>query len=135
MRLKPVFFDLFLLTLTVPVVILLFKVIPDRTTAAFYAGVLFVSVPIVMMLQHRRLNFANGAEWIWWGGVLFFWALFALPIFILRLSSGTVPFAELSILGVPAPAWHSGANVAYIVMFGAVLLAGWMGGPRTKRRK
>lgn len=136
MRLKAVLFDLVLLALTVPAVILLFRFIPDRQTAAFYAGLLFVAVPGVMMLHHRRLGQPNGrAEFFWWGGVLFFWGVFALPIFFLRLFSGDTPFAELSMLGIPAPQWHQGANIAYLIMCVAVVLAGWLSSAREMSRQ
>lgn len=127
MRLKTVWMDLISLILLIPVVIALFRFVPDRQVAATVAGVLFVGVPAGLMVRRlRRPLLGPWANGLWWGGVVGFWLLFAWPILTTRLSGWGIPFEDLVIFGGPAPVWHAYANRAYMVMMGAILLAGWL---------
>lgn len=135
MRLKSVLPDLVILALVIPAVILIFRLIPDRRSAALMAGTLFVMVPLGLMLRRWRqpLN-GRAAQACWWGGVLFFWVIFALPILGMRLLYWELPFEEIVFLGIPGPVWHRSANSGFLVMMGLIAAGGWLSaGRRTSR--
>lgn len=119
--------DLLALIVTIPVVILCFRLIEDRRMAAVFAGTIFVTVPGVLMFFRRRRPFPDRrANQIWWSGVLFFWVLFAWPILGVRLMNWERPFSELRIFSLPAQQWHQLANSAFMMMMLAIGVAGWM---------
>lgn len=101
----------------------IFKFIPDRQIAATIAGVLFVSLPVVMMtVEYRRRGLD---ETIWYVGVLQFWTLFALPILGLRIFNWGVPFDQLAFIGIPGPVLHMWSSKSYLVMMLATAWAWW----------
>ncbi|WP_096000921.1 hypothetical protein [Bdellovibrio bacteriovorus] len=95
-------------------VLVIFRVIPERQTAATVAGVLFVLLPVILMvLEYRR---AQLQEMIWFVAVLQFWTVFALPILGIRLLNWGVPFDQLSFVGIPGPVLHQFSSKSYMVM-------------------
>lgn len=95
-------------------VLVIFRVIPDRQTAATVAGVPFVLLPLVLMvLEYRR---AELQEMFWFVAVLQFWTVFALPILGIRLMNWGVPFDQLSFVGIPGPVLHQFSSKSYLVM-------------------
>lgn len=116
--------DMVVLALTVPLVMLTFRLIPDRKLAATLAGVLFVLGPIAMIWSHRRLPWRVGIDGLWWVAVAQFVLLFAIPILGIRLLFWSTPFEELRFFGVPGPQWHRLANTSYLAMAVGVLAAG-----------
>ncbi|MBX3034439.1 MAG: hypothetical protein KF865_10995 [Bdellovibrionaceae bacterium] len=127
MRLKPVLMELICLALLVPVVVLLFRVIPDRIAAATTAGTLFVLVPLVFMVRRWRQPLkSRSSNRLWWVGVLQFWILFALPILGMRLMFWGTPFEEFTFFGVSGPEWHRLSSRSYLLMTAAIALAGWL---------
>lgn len=116
--------EMVVLALTVPLVMLTFRLIPDRKIAATVAGILFVLGPILMVRSHRRLPWRPGPDRLWWAAVAQFVLLFAIPILGLRLLFWETPFEELRFFGVPGPQWHRLANTSYLIMAVGVLGAG-----------
>lgn len=95
-------------------VLVIFRVIPERQTAATVAGLLFVILPLILMvLEYRR---AQLEEMIWFVTVLQFWTVFALPILGIRLLNWGVPFDQLSFVGIPGPVLHQFSSKSYMVM-------------------
>lgn len=109
--------------LVIVLVIVIFKMIPDRQIAATIAGLLFVALPVGMMtFEYRRA----GVEYFYWFiAVLQFWTLFALPIFGLRVLNWGVPFEYLSFLGIPGPVLHQWSSKSYMVMMIFTLWSWW----------
>lgn len=105
---------------TIVAVTIIFKEINDRQIAATIAGVLFVSLPAILIaLEYRRAGFKE----IWWFvSVLQFWILFALPILGLRVFNWGVSFEQLAFLGISGPILHQWSSKSYIVM---VMVTAW----------
>lgn len=114
-------FDFLVLALTIPLVILCFRLIPDRKIAATVAGVLFVSGPLLMAWMHLKLPWLGRADWLWWAALAQFFLVFAVPILGVRLLFWETPFEEIRIFGQPGPLWHRLANTSYLVMAIGVL--------------
>lgn len=131
MRLKAVIPDLVVLALVIPAVTFIFRAVDDRKLAALMAGALFVLVPLALMLWRlQRPLHGRGAQACWWGGVLSFWLLFALPILGMRLWHWDLPFDQIHFLGVSGPIWHKTANSGYLVMMALVAMGGWLSSAR-----
>lgn len=125
MRLKSVALDLIFLILTIPLVLLLFRIVPDRKTAATFAGFVFVGLPIVMMIRRFKNPLpTKNARRLWWAGVLQFWILFALPILGARLLFWETPFEQFTFFGFSGDQWHSLSTKSYTVMAVCVLVSG-----------
>lgn len=109
---------------TIFVVTALFALIPDKQFAATIAGILFVGMPAVLLALEvqRRSELHRG---IWFFSVLQFWLLFAIPILGLRIFNWNVPFAELSVFGIPGPTMHQWSSKSYFVMMIATLIFAW----------
>lgn len=120
---KALGFDFIILALTVPLVVLCFRLIPDRKVAATVAGILFVLGPVAMALVHRKLPWLGKVDVLWWVALAQFFLLFAIPILGVRLLYWETPFEEIRIFGQPGPLWHRLANTSYLVMAVGVLAA------------
>lgn len=104
-------------------VMVIFKVIPNRQIAATVAGALFVGVPgVIMFLEYRRAAFQRK---IWFLAVFQFWSLFAIPILGMRLLNWGVPFEELAFLGISGPTLHKWSSKSYMVMMVFTLWEYW----------
>lgn len=100
-------------------VVLLFKIITDVKVASTLAGLLFVGLPVALgIYEWKREGFAHQS---FFGGLLQFWVLFALPILGLRLLNWDHAFGDLSFLGVPGPVLHKYANHSYLLMMALTL--------------
>lgn len=120
MRQNPFFRYLFTQVAVILMVLLIFKIVPNVQTAATLAGVLFVTLPVVLMtLEYRR---AELEHFEWFVVVLQFWTLFALPILGMRLANWGVPFTELSFLGISGQVLHNWSSKSYMVM---MIMTGW----------
>lgn len=112
-------------------VMVIFKVIPDRQIAATMAGVLFVGLPVGMMAVEYRCRGLQ--QMSWFVAVLQFWTVFAIPILGLRLMNWGIPFENLSFLGISGPALHQWSSKSYTVMMLWTLWGHWK--TRQKRKK
>ncbi len=122
MRIKTVREEILPLILVIPLVVLLFRFIPERKIAATIAGLLFVVVPAALMWKRARsTEVASMIRWVWWFGVLQFWMFFALPILGARVLFWETAFEEFSFFGQTGETWHRLASKSYMVMMVAVL--------------
>jgi hypothetical protein len=97
-------------------VTLIFKLAEDRQIAATEAGTLFVLLPLLLGFKERKVaGFRRKSFYV---GLAQFWLLFALPIFLLRILNWNVPFAELSVLGIPGETMHRYSSSSYMIMMG-----------------
>ena len=123
MRNKKYIYDLFVQILLIFVVTYLFKSNPNKIQASFWAGALFVLIPISMM--SREWVFFKFQNKIWWAAVLQFWLLFALPIFILRIKYSHTPFSEVMVGPFRAQVLHSISSYSYLLLMGVTLWSWW----------
>ena len=125
MRLLTYRIQFIILAIWIPVVLILFKVIEDKPVAAMIAGVGFVLLPAIFLINeaiakaHRKISIIHIV------GCLQFLVLFALPIMYLRVSNLNAPFNELSLLGVPGSQLHRFSNISYMIMTVAVVYASY----------
>lgn len=124
MRQKTWIRDLGLLILQVPLVITIFKLVPEKRMAALMAGFVFIGIPAFLMFRRFQQPFqVRLAHQLWWLGVGVFWAVFAIPMMALRLWHWTLPFEEISWLGLPGPVWHQLSNKAFMAMMVLAVVA------------
>lgn len=92
----------------------LFRVIADRQIAATIAGLLFVISPCLWLsVLWRQVSLKY---WWFYLGILQFWVLFALPVFLLRILNWGAEFESLSILGFSGPFLHQWSSKSYMLM-------------------
>lgn len=104
-------------------VLLIFRFIPDRQVAATIAGLLFVALPLILIIQeYQTQKFKN---LFWYAGVLQFWLFFALPILGIRLLNWGMPFDQLSFMGIPGPVLHQYSSKSYILMMVLTVFGWW----------
>lgn len=110
---KPVHFkyQILFLALWAGLVVLLFRLIQDRQTAAVLAGSGFIFIPsyFIFFESFRRQK----RHFIVIGIFLFF---AAWPIFLMRLVYWGQPFGELTLMGIPMSLLHRGSNFLYLSM-------------------
>lgn len=129
MRLNPFVKYLISQGIVIVLVVMIFKLIPEKQIAATVAGFLFVLLPpILMTVEYRR---AGLSQFWWFVLTMQFWTLFALPILGIRLLNWGVPFDQLSFLGIPGPVLHQWSSKSYMVMM-LVTVFGWW---RTRKTK
>ncbi|OFZ31900.1 MAG: hypothetical protein A2622_11820 [Bdellovibrionales bacterium RIFCSPHIGHO2_01_FULL_40_29] len=112
------------------IVTAVFRIIEDRQIAALIAGSGFVLWPGLFLWDEIRS--LNRYQFVI-GGVLQFWVLFAVPIFLLRILNWGAEFNSLSFAGVPAGFLHRYANGSYLLMLLALSIAAWI--ERNKKRQ
>ncbi|MGE0633948.1 MAG: hypothetical protein AB7O96_16155 [Pseudobdellovibrionaceae bacterium] len=93
-------------------VILIFRVSESKEQAGILTGSLFLLLPALVIFNELRKKTQRSAFYT----SLIFLAFAALPIFFLRISNMGVPFAELSLMSIPAPWLHRTGNGLYLVM-------------------
>ena len=104
--------------LVMAAVVMFFKFIPDVKTAALCAAVLFLSGPILILLNERRCKalFKSFSTY----GALAFLVCSSLPIFFLRVLNWNARFDELSLPafmgGFTGPQLHNVANYFFEAM-------------------
>ena len=123
MRTKKYLYDFFIQILLILFVMYLFKTSPSRIQASFWAGALFVLMPISMMM--REWMFFRGKNKLWWACVLQFWLLFAIPIFALRIIYSHTSLSEVSVGPVPVELWHKISSGSYVILMAATLWSWW----------
>lgn len=107
----------------IPLVLLIFKITPDRKLAATQAGTLFVGLPLLLILR-EVLKFKS-KDWIWFLGHAQFLVFFAFPILGLRLMNWDADFNTLSILGVSGQNLHRWSNISFMAMMASTVWAYW----------
>lgn len=106
--------QIIILSVWILVVMLLFRLMPDRQVAATLAGIGFVLWPVLFLVsEYLRRPALNTSHIIVLGVFLLFCAL---PILLLRVLNWGVPFDQLSFMGIPGPVIHKASNYIYILM-------------------
>lgn len=110
--------QIILLIVWIIVVMLLFRLIPDRQMAATFAGAGFILLPVVFLISELK-NARHGLHLFTLG---FFLVVSAFPIFGLRILNWGVEFDSLSIIGIQAHFLHKISSYIYMLI---VLSAGY----------
>lgn len=102
--------------LTIPAVIIIFKLIADRKIAALVAACFFIIIPAVALWKITDTSkIFTAAHWQ-------FLVLFALPIFILRITHWSQEFDTIEFMGVAAASLHKYSNISFGVMLAGAAL-------------
>ncbi len=117
-QIKPILQVLFLV-LWIFIVILLFKIIPDRRVVVLIAGLGFLFIPLGLAWQELK---SPQRSWIVLAGIFQFLFLFVIPILYKRLLYWNESFGNFTFFGIPAWDFHHYSAVSYILMI--VILAG-----------
>lgn len=100
--------------LVVALVLLAFKVIPDKRTASLITSFLFIASSAgIVYWETRYADFKKRPSF--WGAATFL-VLSALPIFALRLIYWDLPFDEIQVAGVTGAEMHKISNYVFILM-------------------
>ena len=99
----------------------LFRSNPDKVTASYWAGALFVLIPISMMM--REWIFFKFLNRFWWAAVLQFWFGFALPIFVMRVIHPRESLSGMKIGFIEVDLWHKASNLSYLLLMAVTLLS------------
>lgn len=109
-------YELLLLALWLPSVLLLFRVIPEKRVAAVIAGIGFIILPILFLLKELSENRKSPSSKVQIVICVEFLIVSALPIFLLRLLNWDSEFSTLSLFGISASALHGFSNLNYLVV-------------------
>lgn len=101
------------LVLWIFIVILLFKIIPDRRVVVLIAGLGFLFIPLALAWQELR---SRHRSWIVLAGIAQFLFLFVIPILYKRLLYWNESFGTFTFFGIPAWDFHHYSAVSYILM-------------------
>ena len=123
MRQKKYIYDFLIQIVLIFGVTYLFKMSPNKIQASFWTAAMFVLMPISMMM--REWFFLRLENKIWWGAVLQFWLLFALPIFILRIIHSHESLNDISVGPIPVKLWHQLSSYSYVILMAVTLWSAW----------
>ena len=121
MRKKKYVYDLIVQILLILAVMQLFRQIPNKIQASYWASVLFVLLPVSMML--REWIFCKFQNKIWWAAVLQFWLIFSIPIFTLRIVHPNANLNDMEVFGIPMKIMHTLSSYSYLLLMGATVLS------------
>lgn len=96
--------------LTIPLVILIFKLPAEKKVLSLFANILFWSIGLLTLLYK-----GSDKKWINLLGLQFI-VLAVLPISILRITSWNSDFNTETLLGLSGAEWHSSSNLSFLVM-------------------
>jgi len=111
-QVKP-FLQVLFLVLWIFIVILLFKIIPDRRIVVLIAGLGFLFIPLGLAWQELK---SPQRSWIVLAGIFQFLFLFVIPILYKRLIYWSESFGNFTFFGIPAWDFHHYSAVSYILM-------------------
>jgi hypothetical protein len=99
---------------TVPIVILIFKLIEEKRVAGLVAGVFFLSLTVGLFLFLRRGKNSQmlGTSWF----ALLFLALVAVPMVYKRATNFDLPFEQIEIWGISGPEFHRLSERVFLIL-------------------
>ena len=106
-------YQFLVLLLWIGVVVLLFKLIPEKQIAAVIAGVGFILWPSLFFVYEWNQKPKDKMYLLILG---IFLMTCALPIFLLRVLNSRVEFSTLSLIGIPAGRFHGTSNIVYLLV-------------------
>jgi hypothetical protein len=100
--------------LVIVLVILSFRIIPDKKTASMITSFLFIASSIGIAYWETRYPEFKKRPSFW--GPLAFLIFSALPVFFMRISHWDMPFDEIQVAGVSGAEMHKYSNYVFILM-------------------
>jgi predicted ferric reductase len=95
-------------------VILCFKLIPDKQTASVITSLLFLGSSLGILYWESKFAGYLRRPSFW--GVITFLVLSAIPVFGLRLVYWDLPFEQIEVAGFTGPQLHQFSNIVFLVM-------------------
>jgi hypothetical protein len=109
-------YQLLILILWIPAVMLIFKIVAEKRMASVFAGLGFVFIPLIFfILEWIRLKKNNGSK-LHFILCAEFLVISAVPILLLRLLNWDADFGQLTLFGFSSMAHHKFANVNYMAL-------------------
>jgi hypothetical protein len=113
LRHNPFFKYLLAQIITIPLVILIFHMIPEKRVASLFASFVFVGLCLgTFFSEYRRARFA--ARLFWLGGLQFL-LIFAIPIFLMRVTHWDQDFSDITFGRLRASDMHVYSNVSFML--------------------
>ncbi len=120
MRLAKPYLQIASLVLWIFVVILLFRVIPDRRVVVLIAGVGFLLIPLALVWQEWK---SPHRSWYVLAGISQFLFIFVIPILVKRLLYWNEIFWNFTFFGFSAADFHQYSAISYILMISVLAYA------------
>jgi hypothetical protein len=108
--------------LSVPVAIALFRFIPSKRVAAVFAGIIFISIG-VLVLRFAWQQDRPFLKLSLWASLIHLFAT-SLPLFIYRVLFFSQDFTQVSIFTVPGPIFHYYSEKVYLGLILSTLIDG-----------
>lgn len=105
--------------LTIPAVILLFKLIEPKKLASIFATILFITCSILPLWGELKNKTKNSFVLFASSGFL---VLFSLPMIIVRLLNYDTDFSELNIGPLTGPEFHKYSNYGFIILLCSTII-------------
>jgi uncharacterized membrane protein len=100
--------------LVILLVILSFRVIPDKKTASMVTSFLFIGSSLgILYWETRYADYRKRASF--WG-VLVFLVFSAIPVFLLRVLNWDMAFDDIQVAGITGTEMHKFSNYVFILM-------------------
>ncbi len=113
MRSKIYLYQFFILFAWIAIVMLLFRLIPEKQVAAIFAGLGFIIWPSLFFTYEWN---QKPKDKIYLIILAVFLLACALPIFILRIAYWGADFSSLNLFGIPAARFHATSNILYLLV-------------------
>lgn len=105
--------------LYIPIVMLIFRLSPDRLTAGYIAGAGFVLIGVALFWGLKSLG--PQARWTRIAAFIHLFGI-SLPLLIFRSMNSGVDFKDIHIMGIPGPVFHQVSTWVYLIMIVAGVL-------------
>lgn len=95
-------------------VILSFRVIPDRKVASLFTSFLFIGSTLGLMYWETRYPDYRKRASFW--GLLVFLVFSAVPVFLMRVLNWDMEFDAITVAGISGAEMHKASNYVFIIM-------------------
>lgn len=102
----------------VPLIIIMFKVLPYKKLAGLLGGVMFLLVIFALVNYFYKMLYKKSFAIYALLAHLF---MFVIPILVFRIGFWSTPFEEIVFMGVPASLLHSLSEKFYVVVLWATI--------------
>ncbi|MFZ3231925.1 MAG: hypothetical protein WA160_17085 [Pseudobdellovibrio sp.] len=100
----------------IPIVILIFQLIPEKRIASVFAGIGFIFLPLAFIAFEFSKIKTGRTSLVHLGISIEFLFLSSLPIFLLRVMNWNSEFNNLELFGVSANSFHRFSNLNYMIL-------------------
>lgn len=105
--------------LTIPTVLLLFKLIEPRKLASVFAASLFITCSLLPIWGETKNK--TKSTFVFWAAVGFL-VLFSAPMTLVRLINYDIDFSSISFGSISGPEFHKYSNYGFIILLTSTII-------------